>query len=200
MTRRTNALNEIGIVLDYGLMAIAQVPLGDTQLDLDRVVVTLQRLGIWYIVAESGVEPYDDLPPAQLMTALIRSGEPRVEYAIIPVLLRHPDFATTVPELAAALPEAEAELLRRHYTAAVYLQQMYRPALEIYLGQKPDLPDYFSAVLGLPSPNEYFGEIGLRELVSRLPPPINWWITYLDPVQNFLRSLSLEKTYGWTTD
>ena len=35
--------------------------------------------------------------------------------------------------------------------------------------------------MNLPSPDDYYGEIGLREMISRLPPPINWWHSYLDP-------------------
>lgn len=180
-------------------MAVQATARPDTQspLDEDRIVVTLFKLGVRYIVAEAGAEPYEDLPPEQLITALIGAEGVRVEYAVIPFLIRHPDYAAVVPKLVTTLSEEQAERLRRHYTAAVYLQQMYRPALEIYLGQKPDLPDYFSAEMGLPSPNDYDGESGLRELVGRLPPPVNWWYTYIDPVQMFIRALSLEKTYGW---
>ena len=189
-------------MLDSSPMTLARpaptTPL--VQLDGDRVVATLHRLGIRYIVAEDGAEPYDDLPPEQLIAALVGDRGPRVEYSVIPLLMRHPEFAAVVPALAGSLPVARAELLRRHYMAAIYLQRMYRPALEIYLGKKPNLPDYFSAEMGLPSPDEYYGEVGLRQLVYRLPPPINWWLSYLDPVQMFIRTLSLEKTYGWTTD
>lgn len=170
----------------------------EAKLDGDRVVATLHRLGVRYIVCEAEAEPYDNIPPAQFIAALIGDESPRVEYAVIPLLMRHTEFAAVVPELADTLPRDQADLLRRHYTAAVYLQHMYRPALEIYLGRMPDLPDYFSVELGLPAPDEYDGEMGLRELVSRLPPPINWWHSYLDPVQMFIRTLSLEKTYGWT--
>ena len=172
----------------------------ETQLDTDRLVATLYRLGVRYIVCDEDTQPYADLPPAQLIGGLIQSEAVRVEYAVIPLLLRHPEFAPAAREVAPALPPANAERLRRHYTAAVYLQRMYRPALEIYLGQKPNLPDYFSVEMNLPSPDDYYGEIGLRELVARLPPPINWWHTYLDPAQMFIRALSLEKTYGWEAD
>lgn len=183
-------------------MAVPTLARPDIQLrlDEDRIVVTLFKLGVRYIVAEAGAQPYDDLPPEQLMTALIRAQAIRVEYAVISLLLRHPKFATVVPELVRTLPAEQAERLQRHYTAAVYLQKMYLPALEIYLGQKPDLPDYFSAEMGLPSPDEYYGVIGLRELVSRLPPPVDWWGTYLYPAKMLIRFMSLEKTYGWEED
>jgi hypothetical protein len=72
---------------------------------------------------------------------------------------------------------------------------MYRPALAIYLGATPDLPDYFSQQLGLPSPDEYYGVIGLQELTDRLPPPVDWWGSYLYPVQMLIRFMSLAKTY-----
>lgn len=181
-------------------MALESLAPSEAQLDGDRVVASLHNLGVRYIVVEAGAEPYEDLPPAQLIAALVRSESPRVRLCVIPLLLRHPEFAAAVPELVTRLPQPQAELLRRNYTAAVYLQRMYRPALEIYLGQKPRLPDYFSAEKGLPSPDEYHGEIGLRELVARLPPPIDWWYTYLDPVQMFLSFLAMEETYGWTDD
>lgn len=166
-------------------------------LDGDRIVATLHRLGVRYIVAEDDAESYDDLPPAQLIAAMICNGGIRVQYAVISLLLRHPEFAAVVPGLVATLPDEKAALLQRHYTAAVYLQRMYCPALEIYLGGKPDLPDYFSAEMDLPSPNDYYGVTGLRELVNRLPPPIDWWGSYLHPVKMLIRFLSWEKTYGW---
>lgn len=121
----------------------------------------------------------------------------RVEYAVIALLLRRTEFAPAVLELAAGLSQDQAERLKRHYTAAVYLQRMYRPALEIYLGPITWLPDYFTAEMDLPSPDDYYGITGLRQLVDRLPPPINWWDTYLHPVKMLIRFLSLEKTYGW---
>lgn len=165
------------------------------------MVATLWKLGVGYIVVEQGVEPYDDVPPDQFLTAVLRDESVRVQYAVIPLFMRHPRFADVVPSLVAALPEAHAQLLRRHYTAAVYLQRMFQPALEVYLGPMTLLPDHFSAEVNLPSPDEYFGEIGLRELVSRLPPPINWWESYLNPVEYFLRLvLASEKAYGSTYD
>ena len=179
------------------LMNVATPTPTDIRLDDDRVIATLHKLGVRYITVENGVEPYKDLPPEQLITALIRDDGVRVEYAVIPLLIRHTELASVIPKLVDSLPPTEAELLRRHYTAAAYLQRMYRPALELYLGQKPNLPDHFSREMNLPPPDEYYGEVGLRELIARLPVPVNWWYTYIDPVQMFIRALSLEKTYGW---
>ncbi len=181
-------------------MAVPHPTPAVVRLEDDRLVATLHQLGIRYLLASGPAEPYPDLPPDQLIAALISNEEARIEYAVIPLWLRQSEFADSVPMLAATLPEPEAERLRLHYTAAVYLQRYYQPALEIYLGPTPWLPDYFSTPMGLPSPDDYYGEIGLRELVSRLPPPINWWESYLDPVRMFIRALSLEKTYGWKTD
>lgn len=166
-------------------------------IDNDRLVATLNELGVCYIAGDSEAKPYSDLTPDQIIAAMMTCGAVRVEYAVIPLVIRRPEFAAAIPEAIANLPSEFAERLRRHYTAAVYLQRMYLPALELYLGRKPFLADLFSAAMNLPSPDEYYGEIGLREMISRLPPPINWWHSYLDPVWMFLSFLSLEKSYGW---
>ena len=166
-------------------------------IDNDRLVATLNELGVCYIAGDSEAQPYTDLTPAQIIAAMMTCGAVRVEYAVIPLVIRRPEFAAAIPEAISNLPPDLAEQLRRHYTAAVYLQRMYQPALELYLGRKPFLVDLFSATMNLPSPDDYYGEIGLREMISRLPPPINWWHSYLDPLWMFLSFLSLEKSYGW---
>ena len=165
------------------------------ELDPDRIVATLHSLGVTYLYLSEGAETYRSLPPEHLIVALLQSDDVRVEFALISLLLRHPEFADGIPNVASNLPPSWAEKLRRHYTAAVYLQRMYRPALAIYLGTTPTLPDYFSAQLELPSPDEYYGVIGLQELVDRLPPPIDWWGSYLYPAKMLIRFMSLEKTY-----
>ena len=169
-----------------------------TELDIDRVVTNLYSLGVRYITLSEDAEPYESLPPEQLIAALINSDDVRVEYALISLLLRHPEYANAVPQALNILPTNRADVLKRHYTAAVYLQRMYRPALAIYLGTIIPLPDHFSKELELPSPNDYYGVIGLQELVDRLPPPINWWGTYLYPVKMQIRFMSVEKTYEKT--
>lgn len=165
------------------------------KLDPDRIVTTLHSLGVTYIYLSEGAEAYKSLPPEHLIVALLQSGDVRIEYSLISLLLRHPEFAEGIPNVASNLQPSWAEKLRRHYTAAVYLQRMYRPTLAIYLGTTPTLPDYFSAQLGLPSPDEYYGVIGLQELVDRLPPPIDWWGSYLYPAKMLIRFMSLAKTY-----
>lgn len=180
----TNNCERAKLMLMHAMLA--------TQLDDDRVVATLNELGIRYIV-QKRAEPYTDLPAAQIVAALIAHQSVRVRYAVIALLLRHPDWAAAALDAMRTLSLAEAEQLRRYYTAAVYLQRMYRPVLEIYLGKQPMLPDYFSVAMGLPPPGEYYGVSGLRELVSRLPPPIDWWGSYQHPVKMLVRMLALEK-------
>ncbi len=54
-----------------------------------------------------------------MIGGLIESEAVRVEYAVIPLLLRHPEFAPPVCEAAAPLPPAKVERLRRHYSIAL---------------------------------------------------------------------------------
>ncbi len=50
-------------------MAVPALAHSDTPLpfDEDRIVVTLFKLGVRYIVAEAGAEPYEGLPPEELI-------------------------------------------------------------------------------------------------------------------------------------
>jgi hypothetical protein len=61
------------------------------------------------------------------MVALLQSDDVRVQYSLISLLLRHPEFADVVPDMVNNLSLPWAETLQRDYTAAVYLQQMLFP-------------------------------------------------------------------------
>ena len=81
------------------------------------------------------------------------------------------------------------------YTAAVYLQHLWRGKLEMYLGSTVSLKDHFGqAMWDLPSPNVHHGEAGLRVLAEhfRAETGANWLSTYENTVSLYLTILRLQ--------
>jgi hypothetical protein len=100
-------------------------------------------------------------------------------------LIAHPELAGTAGNVAEArhLPDASTQPpewawdeLRRQYAAAMYLQRMWRTRLNLCLGERPLIPERFSAELDLPAADVMYGEMGLRTLTDRSA--FNDWSSY----------------------
>ena len=85
---------------------------------------------------------------------------------MIPLFIRHPELAHSVPFLVATLDSALALELQTIYMAAVYLQRLWKTRLGFYLDNDTLLPDLFSQQLGLPPADERFGKTGLYDLAD----------------------------------
>jgi len=86
--------------------------------------------------------------------------------ALIPWFILQPALhAALPPTVEVLLPTARVEI-KALYTAAVYLQRLWRTRLSLYLGDFQELPDRFSRELGLPSPAERHGKVGLHALAE----------------------------------
>ncbi len=161
--------------------------------DTPTLAATLAMLGVPYLRTTTFAMPVSMEPPS-FIAALAQHEEPRVREALIPLFLRHPTYSQYVPELAAIEPEPLH--LRHLYTAAVYLQRLWRGTLGIYLGDFAILPDYFGQQeFALPHPDEHFGELGLRLLAElfRQKTGYNWLSTYNSAMSLFLTQLRLER-------
>lgn len=132
--------------------------------DGEALVAALRERGVDYLApSDAQGEPLAD---ETLLASLAAHDNPRLVQALIALFMLHPQLAPLVPPLRARLgAPAEVELLA-HYMAAVYLQSMWRIRLDHYLPPTPDLPDYFSGELGLPSPDDEFGKAGLYALAD----------------------------------
>ena len=161
------------------------------------LVAALEALGVRYLRAVAPVGSCA-IEPDDLIASLACHPQPRFREALIPLFLRHPEYASFVQESVFALDAGSATTLRHMYTAAVYLQQMWQSTLSIYLGKFPLLPDYFGKTdFKLPAPEVYFGEIGLRALADQFQAKtgFDWWSTYQSVIHLFLAQLSLEKQH-----
>lgn len=138
----------------------------------------------------------DAISDEQLVADLARAREPRLRRALVALFLRHPELAHFVPPLVDRLPLTDADTLRHMFTAAMFLQRMWRSTLGLYLGSQPLLPDHFgTAWYHLPEPEVYFGEAGLRGLAEyyKLRTGADWLSAYEEDARHLLDTLRLER-------
>jgi hypothetical protein len=165
----------------------------DKLLDEAALAATLAQYDVYYLRTATKASPLSIAPP-DLIVALAQHSEPRLHEALIPLFLRHPEFAVYVPDLVDQLPPDASQMLSHLYTAAVYLQRLWRSKLEMYLGPHSLLPDYFGeSEWQLPPPDEHFGEAGLRVLAEKLRSEtgINWLSAYESSMSLYLYQLRL---------
>lgn len=123
--------------------------------------------GVRHLRAVEAQAEAPHLDAATLIAQLAGHPDPRFREALIPLFIRRPEYSAVVPGLADSLKPPADTVLRHMYTAAVYLQRLWRGTLALYLGDFPLLPDYFgSHLFHLHSPGENFGESGLRALAT----------------------------------
>ena len=131
--------------------------------------------------------------PLQLIISLAESDESRLRLSLIPLFLRHPEYAKYVRSASKPASQSAYLSLQCYYTAAVWLQRKYRERLIPLIGKKPSLPNIFSMELLISTeknPDENLQALGRRhqELSKKR---INWLGTYEHGAQRFI--IHLEK-------
>jgi hypothetical protein len=159
--------------------------------DRERLVANLRQRGVsWLAPGDAHGAP---VPDEILIASLAAHEDPRLRQALIGLFLLHPSLAMLAPGIAATLDEWANSELKAYYTAAVYLQTMWRIRLVRYLPAMLDLPDYFSPALSLPPPEDEYGKAGLYALAewhaSRARFPYNYVSAYTGVVDLLFASL-----------
>jgi hypothetical protein len=132
------------------------------------------------------------LTPASLMASLAQSENARVRLSLIPVFLRHPEFASEVESADKSLsPQTNQLVLRFYYTAAFLLQRKYRERLTRIFGKQPQLPDIFSTKLGISldkNPEQALLQLSKRHqaLSGQF---INWLETYEHAAERLIKHM-----------
>ena len=157
----------------------------------------LSALGIKFITGgESGNGSLHHRPQI-LIAALAQSEESRLRLSLIPLFLEHPEFAAHVRTAAQNLDPAARLILQCYYTAAVWLQRQYRPRLDVLIGKRPSLPNYFTRELNLKWVTAADPETNLRLLAERHQilsgAQINWLGTYQHAVRVWIKGLELQR-------
>lgn len=153
-----------------------------------QVAAQLAALAVDFLQVDSELVGSTEVNPTELIAALATNAEARLRVALIPLLLRHPEFTSIVRQVADQLPASAQLVLKCYYTAARLLQQKYRQRLHALFGDSPTLPDLFATELGLPALTD--PEHGLQQLAERHRQlsgrTINWLGTYEHGAQRLL--------------
>ena len=163
--------------------------------DRETLVAALRERGVDYLTptdAETD-QPLDD---ESLIASLAAHPEARLRQALLALFLLQPQLAPLVPRLREQLDFSAAHELTAHYMAAVYLQRMWWIRLERYLPEYSELPDYFSAELGLPARDDEHGKAGLYVLgdwhAAQGPHRLNQLSAYQGVADLVLHSLKMK--------
>ena len=136
------------------------------------------------------------LTARELIARLAAQDDARLRLALIPLFIRHPDLAQVVPQAVAMLPDPARTEVIACYMAAVYLQRLWSIRLGFYLPELSLLPDWFSNEIGLPSPDERYGKVGLHALAdwhaAHSPYPFNWLASYQRVMDQLFEQLKPE--------
>ncbi len=117
----------------------------------DTIAAALAQLDVRFIARTGRVSGLRLAKrPVELLVSLAEQEEARLRLGIIPLLLRHPDWARLIPEAVNRVAPRQRDLLKLYYTAALLLQQKYASRLEQSLGELAPLTDWYSTELGVP--------------------------------------------------
>jgi hypothetical protein len=101
------------------------------------------------------------------MDCLLRSNDPRLRQAIIPLLLTYPDQAHALQHVIARLPAALAERAKYLYVVAAAAQRMWRSRLQWTLGPQPLIPVAYDRELGIPDIDAEHGQAALLRVAKK---------------------------------
>lgn len=140
----------------------------------------------------------EELSPAELMAGLASNADARIRLALIAVLLQHPNFSVDAHEAIKLLNDQSRLIFQLYFTAAHFLQFIYREKLQQTLEPFQGLPDLFSRDLGIKkigSPEESLKELASRHKeISGLP--LNWYGTYHYAAKRVLTRLEKERQWA----
>jgi hypothetical protein len=166
------------------------VVLNSTTVGDDQLVGALNLYDVPFLTGGLCDDAARALTPDAILEGLARSAEARVRSAIIPFLLRHPEFVDGAKMAAERLPLGQPAgiTLACFYTAALFLQKKYEERLVRLFGVQPMLMDLFSGELDLASGGNV--ETALKLLGERNAAlgglTLNWVGTYEHAARTWL--------------
>ncbi len=133
--------------------------------------------------------------PVALLASLAEQEEARLRLGIIPLLLRHPEWAGLVPKAIRQVSRPRRDVLKMYYTAALLLQQKYAIRLEQSLGQLAPLTDWYSNELGIPIRGDVDTRLRIlaRKQSERSGLALNWVGTYEHAAERLVRQLDVSE-------
>lgn len=194
MNTKELLINEINHAPEHGLQDINA---WNDQLTSHQLGTVLNKLDVHFLAGEDTTERTDEVPPAIVIHALAISDEARLRLALIPLFLRHPEFALDVEFVSKRLSQESQIMLKCYFTAAHFLQKKYHSRLQALFGDFSPLPDLFGCELGLLNIQSI--DDGLTLLARRhcllSGRPINWLGTYEHGARRLLTHYECKRTW-----
>lgn len=132
-----------------------------------QAITALQQWGVPFLSAPSrACSDFHTFDLPDLLAYLIQSASPRLKLAVTAFFIVHPEEAPAALETLSLLPENSKPLFKYYYSAALYLQSLWKTQLARF-GEEW-LPDYFSKELGFPGPSLLQARLGLLAVEEKL--------------------------------
>lgn len=152
-----------------------------------EAIASLQQWGVPFLSSSEPCDIAQPLDAPELVQKLIQSKSPRLKLGVTAFFLFLPHQASAVLDALAPLNEMECRLLKYYYTAAVYLQALWK---SYWLSRRMALlPDYFSKELGLPNSTRLHGKWGLVALEEALQQATHASYNYISSFEALVRLL-----------
>lgn len=135
--------------------------------DWDTLTAALNGWGIIHVMPSTAIASLAPVPPDELFARLASSPEPRLQQAVIPLLLTHPHLAADAEAAIDRLAGTRRDRAMRRFVAAAAMQRMARTRIELQLGAQPLLPPTYVDTLALPPLDHDFGRATLLALSSQ---------------------------------
>lgn len=166
--------------------------------DWDTLTTALNGWGILHVMPSTAIASLTPIPPAELFERLTRSPEPRLQQAVIPLLLTHPRLATDAESAVHRLSDPLRDRAMRRFVAAAAMQRMAQTRIQLQLGPQPLLPPTFVDTLALPSLDDDFGRAALLALSRQEQERYGYdaWGTYRTLLDLFLAE-SRRRDWGY---
>lgn len=162
-----------------------------------HLLAELNRLGLHFVVGSLPETEQQHLSPGELIAGLVNQSDARLRLALIALFLYQPNIAGAVPEALRSLSAYGKTQLKLFYSAARLLQFLYAPVLRQYIEDWCDLPDLFSADLGLSQVKDQEHQLQelvyLQQYLSGIR--ANWLGTYHHAVQRLVVRLKNEASW-----
>lgn len=161
----------------------------------DQLVSELWARDVRFLMGEQ-LTPEPVLDPAHLIAALAQSEDARVRMALIPLFLRHPEFAGDMDGAEKLISsEKDLQYLRFYYTAAVLLQEQYWQRIKRFMPDSSRLTNSFSDKLRVLL--HKIPGVALKELAEHHKlasgQKINWLGTYHHGADVWLKVMELHR-------
>jgi hypothetical protein len=164
--------------------------------DWDELTTALNAWGVLHVAPGRPTRNGVPRTASELFARMVGAREPRLQQAVVVLLLTHPDLAPDARSAIDRLAGGVQERAKRRYAAAAALQRMARTRIALRLGPQPLIPPAYLDDLRLPPLDEEYGRVTLLALAEQEHEAYGYdaWGTYWTLLDLFLNEI---RRKGW---